>query len=201
MEAETDSSKETTKTDQKVIKLLPLQKSSKGKTIKQTSLKHMRCGCSKTYVSQSKMQKHILERHSNIFIEIVKYESYKRTTYEYVKSRKKVTCKFIPSLNKSSPKATEIEASDNQSSDDEESFEGQLLLELIAEVSRFLEQLREIDTNTNPYPTLDAFGMSKFQAKNLPNLIFGQPKQEPKAMLLENFTGQSKAKVAKNIIH
>lgn len=195
MEAETDSSKETTKTDQQIVKPLPKPKAVKPKPEKSKQTTQLKCGCAKTYISQSKLYNHVLERHSNLIVEIVKYESYKRTTSEYVRSRKSVNDKLVPILSKRKPNSAHINESSEHSSTDEEDQETETLLELVMEISKFLDQLREIDSLAS------ALGPSKL-APVFRNGSFGPfktftdvEKPDSKNMLLENLTGQNRAKV------
>lgn len=195
MEAETDSSKETTKTEQQVVRPPPKPKAAKAKPDKSKTVPQLKCGCAKTYISQSKMYSHVLERHSNLIVEIVKYESYKRTTAEYVRSRKSINEKLVPNLSKRKPNSAQTNDSPEDSSEYDDDQEADMQLELVLEISKFLDQLREIDALVSAL-TIPKMMPSFKNGPFGPFKTISDVEHPPsKGMLLENFTGQSRAKV------
>lgn len=195
MEAESPAQNEALKTEQEVVKPLPKRRGRKPKEKQQEPAVQFRCGCSKIYVSESMLFKHVEERHSSIFLEVVKYESFKKSTLQYIESRQKKNPELVQSLSKRPPKPAETSRSEEEDSDSDEDREDEFILGLIFQVSKFLEQIREIDSQKS-LPQ---------QAKppvNAP-VVFGNPRKPPtgqvfpesKSMMIENFTGQSRAKV------
>lgn len=195
MEAETPAPNDPPKSDQEVVKPPPKRRGRKPKEKQEEPVVQFRCGCSKIYVAECKLFKHIEERHSSIFLELVKYESLKKSTLQYIQSREKKNPELIQSLSKRPPTPAESSESEEGDSDSDEDREDEFILGLIFQVSKFLEQIREIDAQ-KPLP------QQANKSVNVP-VVFGNPRKpttgpaflESKSMIIENFTGQSRAKV------
>lgn len=195
MEAEIPAQNVTLKAEQEAVKPAPKRRGKKPKDNSEERVVQFRCGCSKIYVSESKLIKHIEERHSSIFLEVVKYESLKKSTLQYIESRQRKIPELAQSLSKRPPKPAETSGSEDEDSDSDEDQEDEFILGLILQVTKFLDQIREIDAqkslSQHPKPPVSA------------QVVFGNPRKPPsgqaflesKSMMIENFTGQSRAKV------
>lgn len=195
MEANTPFRNEPSNKDQHVVKPESKRQAKKPKDGQEEPAVQFRCGCSKIYVSEGKLFKHIEERHSSVFLEVVKYETIKKSTLHYVQSRQKKNKGFNQNLSKRPPKPEPSSESGQQESDSQEDREYEFILELILQVSKFLEHVREIDSNKTLTQATNSSITAPVVFGNPRKLTNGAASSESKSMMIENFTGQSKAKV------